>query len=141
SPHTLVEQIKTGVLGLKIHEDWGAMPSAIRNCLAVADELDFEVQIHTDTLNESGFLEDTVAAFENRTIHMYHTEGAGGGHAPDIISVAGIDRCLPSSTTPTIPFSVNTFDEHLDMTMVCHHVSPAIPADVAFAERRLRRQS
>src|SRR5699024_7348629 len=141
SPHTLVEQIKTGVLGLKIHEDWGAMPSAIRNCLAVADDLDFQVQIHTDTLNESGFLEDTVAAFENRTIHMYHTEGAGGGHAPDIISVAGIERCLPSSTTPTIPFGVNTFEEHLDMTMVCHHLNPSIPEDVAFAESRIRPQS
>lgn len=141
NPETLIEQIDTGALGLKIHEDWGAMPSAIRNCLKVADELDFQVQIHTDTLNESGFLEDTVAAFENRTIHMYHTEGAGGGHAPDIISVAGIDRCLPSSTTPTIPFSVNTFDEHLDMTMVCHHLNPAIPEDVAFAESRIRPQS
>lgn len=140
-PETLVEQMETGALGLKIHEDWGAMPSAIRNCLTVADDLDFQVQIHTDTLNESGFLEDTVAAFENRTIHMYHTEGAGGGHAPDIISVAGIERCLPSSTTPTIPFGVNTFDEHLDMTMVCHHLNPAIPEDVAFAESRIRPQS
>lgn len=141
SPETLIEQMKTGALGLKIHEDWGAMPSAIRNCLSVADDLDFQVQIHSDTLNESGFLEDTVAAFENRTIHMYHAEGAGGGHAPDIISVAGIERCLPSSTTPTIPWGVNTFEEHLDMTMSVHALNPNIPEDVAFAESRIRPQS
>ena len=137
----LEEQIRTGCLGLKIHEDWGAMPAAIDHCLKVADELDFQVQIHTDTLNESGFLEDTLAAIGTRTIHMYHTEGAGGGHAPDIIRVAGEANCLPSSTNPTNPYTVNTFDEHLDMTMVCHHLNPAIPEDVAFAESRIRPQT
>lgn len=137
----MVEQIDAGCLGLKIHEDWGAMPAAIRRCLQVADDMDFQVQIHTDTLNESGFLEDTVAAFEGRTIHMYHTEGAGGGHAPDIITVAGISNCIPSSTNPTIPYCVNTFDEHLDMTMVCHALNPGIPEDVAFAESRIRPQT
>jgi len=140
-PSSLPEQIAAGCLGLKIHEDWGAMPAAIDCCLSVADELDFQVQMHTDTLNESGFLEDTLAAIRGRTIHMYHTEGAGGGHAPDIIRVAGEANCLPSSTNPTNPFTVNTFDEHLDMTMVCHHLNPSIPEDVAFAESRIRAQT
>ncbi len=140
-PASLVEQMRTGCLGLKLHEDWGSMPAPIDTCLRVADELDFQVQIHTDTLNESGFLEDTLAAIGGRTIHMYHTEGAGGGHAPDIIRVAGIANCLPSSTNPTNPYTVNTFDEHLDMTMVCHHLNPAIPEDVAFAESRIRPQT
>ena len=117
------------------------MPAAIDTCLGVADDLDFQVQIHTDTLNESGFVEDTLAAIGGRTIHMYHTEGAGGGHAPDIIRVAGEANCLPSSTNPTNPYTVNTFDEHLDMTMVCHHLNPAIPEDVAFAESRIRAQT
>ncbi len=136
-----MEQLETGCLGLKIHEDWGAMPAAIDTCLRVADELDFQVQLHTDTLNESGFVEDTLAAIAGRTVHMYHTEGAGGGHAPDIIRVAGLAHCLPSSTNPTNPYTVNTFDEHLDMTMVCHHLNPAIPEDVAFAESRIRAQT
>ncbi len=140
-PDALVEQIDTGCLGLKIHEDWGAMPATIDCCLGVADDLDFQVQLHTDTLNESGFVEDTLAAIGGRTIHMYHTEGAGGGHAPDIIRVAGVANCLPSSTNPTNPYTVNTFDEHLDMTMVCHHLNPAIPEDVAFAESRIRAQT
>ena len=140
-PASLYEQMETGCLGLKLHEDWGSMPAAIDCCLKVADELDFQVQIHTDTLNESGFLEDTLAAIAGRTIHMYHTEGAGGGHAPDIIRVAGLAHCLPSSTNPTNPYTVNTFDEHLDMTMVCHHLNPAIPEDVAFAESRIRPQT
>ena len=140
-PEAMHEQIAKGCIGLKIHEDWGAMPAAIDCCLSVADELDFQVQIHTDTLNESGFLEDTLAAIAGRAIHMYHTEGAGGGHAPDIIRVAGEANCLPSSTNPTNPYTVNTFDEHLDMTMVCHHLNPAIPEDVAFAESRIRAQT
>lgn len=140
-PASLVEQIETGCLGLKIHEDWGAMPAAIDCCLSVADDLDFQVQLHTDTLNESGFVEDTLAAIGGRAIHMYHTEGAGGGHAPDIIRVAGVQNCLPSSTNPTNPYTVNTFDEHLDMTMVCHHLNPSIPEDVAFAESRIRAQT
>lgn len=140
-PAALKEQLETGVLGLKIHEDWGAMPAAIDSCLAFADEHDFQVQLHTDTLNESGFVEDTLAAIGGRTIHMYHTEGAGGGHAPDIIRVAGLPHCLPSSTNPTNPYTVNTFDEHLDMTMVCHHLNPALPEDVAFAESRIRAQT
>src|SRR6202034_3065595 len=140
-PASIVEQMETGCIGLKIHEDWGSMPATIDACLKVADELDFQVQIHTDTLNESGFVEDTLAAIAGRTIHMYHTEGAGGGHAPDIIRVAGIANCLPSSTNPTNPYTVNTFDEHLDMTMVCHHLNPAIPEDVAFAESRIRRET
>ncbi len=140
-PRSLYDQMRGGCLGLKIHEDWGAMPSVIDTCLSVADELDFQVQIHTDTLNESGFVEDTLAAIKGRTIHMYHTEGAGGGHAPDIIKVAGMSHCLTSSTNPTNPFTVNTFDEHLDMIMVCHHLSPSIPEDVAFAESRIRSQS
>jgi urease subunit alpha len=140
-PRSLLDQIAGGCFGLKIHEDWGAMPAVIDTCLSVADELDFQVQLHTDTLNESGFLEDTLAAINGRTIHMYHTEGAGGGHAPDIIRVAGEINCLPSSTNPTNPYTVNTFDEHLDMTMVCHHLSPSIPEDVAFAESRIRAQT
>jgi len=140
-PEAMREQIEKGCIGLKIHEDWGAMPAAIDCCLSVADEMDFQVQLHTDTLNESGFLEDTLAAIGGRTIHMYHTEGAGGGHAPDIIRVAGVANCLPSSTNPTNPYTVNTFDEHLDMTMVCHHLNPAIPEDVAFAESRIRAQT
>ena len=137
----LIEQLKTGCMGLKIHEDWGAMPATIDACLSIADEYDFQVQLHTDTLNESGFVEDTLRAIGGRTIHMYHTEGAGGGHAPDIIRVAGEAYCLPSSTNPTNPYTVNTFDEHLDMTMVCHHLNPAIPEDVAFAESRIRAQT
>jgi urease subunit alpha len=140
-PGSIEEQLAGGCFGLKIHEDWGAMPAVIDTCLEAADELDFQVQLHTDTLNESGFVEDTLAAINGRTIHMYHTEGAGGGHAPDIIRVAGEANCLPSSTNPTNPFTVNTFDEHLDMTMVCHHLSPNIPEDVAFAESRIRAQS
>jgi urease subunit alpha len=140
-PKSLLDQISGGCLGLKIHEDWGAMPAAIDTCLSVADELDFQVQLHTDTLNESGFLEDTLAAIGDRTIHMYHTEGAGGGHAPDIIAVAGKYNCLPSSTNPTNPYTVNTFDEHLDMIMVCHHLNPSVPEDVAFAESRIRAQT
>ena len=140
-PESLVEQMQTGCLGLKLHEDWGTMPAAIDTCLKVADELDFPVQIHTDTLNESGFLESTIEAIAGRTIHMYHTEGAGGGHAPDIIRVASFPWCLPSSTNPTNPYTVNTFDEHLDMTMVCHHLNPSIPEDVAFAESRIRAQT
>jgi urease subunit alpha len=140
-PKSLVEQIETGCLGLKIHEDWGAMPATIDTCLTVADELDFQVQLHTDTLNESGFLEDTFAAINGRTIHMYHAEGAGGGHAPDIIACTGESNCLPSSTNPTNPYTINTFDEHLDMIMVCHHLNPAVPEDVAFAESRIRAQT
>ena len=140
-PRSLLDQIAGGCLGLKIHEDWGAMPAVIECCLAVADDLDFQVQLHTDTLNESGFLEDTLAAINARTIHMYHAEGAGGGHAPDIIAVAGQMNCLPSSTNPTNPYTVNTFDEHLDMIMVCHHLNPAVPEDVAFAESRIRAQT
>lgn len=137
----MIEQMETGCMGLKIHEDWGAMPAAIDACLSVADDLDFQVQLHTDTLNESGFVEDTLAAINGRVIHMYHTEGAGGGHAPDIIRVAGVANCLPSSTNPTNPYTINTFDEHLDMTMVCHHLNPSIPEDVAFAESRIRGQT
>ena len=140
-PRSLVDQIEAGCLGLKIHEDWGAMPAVIDCCLSVADEMDFQVQLHTDTLNESGFLEDTLAAIKGRTIHMYHAEGAGGGHAPDIIRVAGEPNCLPSSTNPTNPYTVNTFDEHLDMTMVCHHLNPSVPEDVAFAESRIRAET
>jgi urease subunit alpha len=140
-PRLLLDQMRGGCLGLKIHEDWGSMPAVIDTCLGVADELDFQVQLHTDTLNESGFLEDTLAAINGRTIHMYHTEGAGGGHAPDIIAVAGQMNCLPSSTNPTNPYTINTFDEHLDMIMVCHHLNPAVPEDVAFAESRIRAQT
>ncbi len=140
-PEALLEQLQTGCVGLKIHEDWGAMPAAIDACLGFADRHDFQVQLHTDTLNESGFVEDTLAAIGGRTVHMYHTEGAGGGHAPDIIRVAGIANCLPSSTNPTNPYTINTFDEHLDMTMTCHHLNPRVPEDVAFAESRIRAQT
>lgn len=137
----LLEQGRAGAIGLKIHEDWGAMPAVIDASLRAGDELDMQVQIHTDTLNESGFFEHTMAAIGGRTIHTYHSEGAGGGHAPDIIRVAGEPNCLPSSTNPTNPFTVNTFDEHLDMVMVCHHLNPAVPEDVAFAESRIRRET
>ncbi|HEX6828502.1 MAG TPA: urease subunit alpha [Burkholderiales bacterium] len=140
-PDPLREQIDAGAIGLKLHEDWGTTPAAIDHCLAVADELDVQVAIHTDTLNESGFVETTVAAFRGRTIHTYHTEGAGGGHAPDIIKVCGESNVLPSSTNPTRPYTVNTVDEHLDMLMVCHHLDPAIAEDVAFAESRIRRET
>ena len=137
----MAEQLETGCLGLKIHEDWGSMPATIDACLAVADDLDFQVQLHTDTLNESGFVEDTFAAFKGRAIHTYHTEGAGGGHAPDIIRACGQPNVLPSSTNPTRPYTVNTVDEHLDMLMVCHHLDPGIAEDVAFAESRIRRET
>ena len=140
-PEPLEEQIQAGVMGLKLHEDWGTTPAAIDNCLAVADRFDVQVAIHTDTLNESGFVEDTIAAFKGRTIHTYHTEGAGGGHAPDIIKACGVAHVLPSSTNPTRPYTVNTIDEHLDMLMVCHHLDPGIPEDVAFAESRIRRET
>jgi urease subunit alpha len=140
-PDGLREQIEAGALGLKLHEDWGTTPAAIDNCLSVAEEYDVQVAIHTDTLNESGFVEDTLAAMKGRTIHTYHTEGAGGGHAPDIIKACGQDNVLPSSTNPTRPYTVNTVDEHLDMLMVCHHLDPAIPEDVAFAESRIRRET
>ncbi|MBT5674904.1 MAG: urease subunit alpha [Rhodospirillaceae bacterium] len=140
-PNSLPDQLAGGAMGLKIHEDWGAMPAAIDCCLSVADEMDFQVQLHTDTLNESGFLEDTLAAIKGRTIHMYHAEGAGGGHAPDIIRITGEPNCLPSSTNPTNPYTRNTFDEHLDMIMVCHHLNPAVPEDVSFAESRVRAET
>ncbi len=140
-PDALLEQIAAGACGLKLHEDWGTTPDAIDTCLTVADQLDVQVAIHTDTLNESGFVEDTIAAFKGRTIHTFHTEGAGGGHAPDIIRVAGLNNVLPSSTNPTRPFTINTVDEHLDMLMVCHHLSARIPEDVAFAESRIRRET
>ncbi|MDT3669435.1 MAG: urease subunit alpha [Aromatoleum sp.] len=140
-PDPLREQVAAGVVGLKLHEDWGSTPAAIDNCLAVADETDIQVAIHSDTLNEGGFVEATVAAFKGRTIHTYHTEGAGGGHAPDIIRVCGEANVLPSSTNPTRPFTVNTLDEHLDMLMVCHHLDPAIAEDVAFAESRIRGET
>ena len=140
-PDALIEQVVGGACGLKLHEDWGTTPAAIDCCLAVAEETDVQVAIHTDTLNESGFVEDTIAAFRGRTIHAFHTEGAGGGHAPDIIRVAGLLNVLPSSTNPTRPFTVNTLDEHLDMLMVCHHLDPGIPEDVAFAESRIRRET
>jgi urease subunit alpha len=140
-PAALEEQIRAGACGLKLHEDWGTTPAAIRNCLSVADRLDVQVAIHSDTLNESGFVEDTIAAFEGRTIHAFHTEGAGGGHAPDIIRVAGEANVLPSSTNPTRPYTVNTLDEHLDMLMVCHHLDARIPEDVAFAESRIRKET
>jgi urease subunit alpha len=133
--------IKAGACALKLHEDWGTTPAAIDNCLSVADELDVQVAIHTDTLNESGFVEASIAAFKGRTIHTYHTEGAGGGHAPDIIRVCGEPNVLPSSTNPTMPYTVNTIAEHLDMLMVCHHLDPAIAEDVAFAESRIRRET
>lgn len=140
-PAALVEQVKAGACGLKLHEDWGTTPAAIDNCLSVADDYDVQVMIHTDTLNESGFVEDTIAAFKGRTIHAYHTEGAGGGHAPDIIKVAGLPNVLPSSTNPTRPYTRNTLDEHLDMLMVCHHLDGSIPEDVAFAESRIRKET
>src|SRR6059058_3730924 len=141
TPEPLREQILAGAIGLKLHEDWGTTPAAIDCCLAVADELDVQVAIHTDTLNEAGFVEDTIAAIRGRTIHTYHTEGAGGGHAPDIIRMAGLPHVLPSSTNPTRPFTVNTIDEHLDMLMVCHHLSRSVPEDVAFAESRIRAET
>jgi urease subunit alpha len=140
-PAALVEQVEAGAIGLKLHEDWGTTPATIDNCLTVADEYDVQVAIHTDTLNEAGFVEDTIAAFKNRVIHTYHTEGAGGGHAPDIIRVCGESNVLPSSTNPTRPYTMNTLDEHLDMLMVCHHLDPNIPEDVSFAESRIRRET
>src|SRR5882757_1318128 len=140
-PEALVEQVRAGACGLKLHEDWGTTPAAIDCALSVADEYDVQVAIHTDTLNETGFVEDTIAAFKGRTIHTYHTEGAGGGHAPDIIKVCSFPNVLPSSTNPTRPFTVNTIDEHLDMLMVCHHLDPAVPEDVAFAESRIRPET
>jgi len=140
-PEPLREQIAAGAIGLKLHEDWGTTPAAIDNCLSVAEETDTQVAIHTDTLNESGFVEDSIAAFKGRTIHTFHTEGAGGGHAPDIIKVCGEANALPSSTNPTRPYTANTLDEHLDMLMVCHHLDPAIAEDVAFAESRIRRET
>ena len=140
-PQGLVEQVTAGAMGLKLHEDWGTTPATIDTCLSVADEYDVQVAIHTDTLNEAGFVEDTIAAFKNRVIHTYHTEGAGGGHAPDIIKVCGQANVLPSSTNPTRPYTVNTLDEHLDMLMVCHHLDSGIPEDVAFAESRIRRET
>ena len=140
-PAALHEQISAGAIGLKLHEDWGSTPAAIDNCLNVAEETDTQVAIHTDTLNESGFVEDTVAAFKGRTIHTFHTEGAGGGHAPDILKVVGEANVLPSSTNPTRPYTINTLDEHVDMLMVCHHLSPAIAEDLAFAESRIRKET
>src|SRR6186713_2022844 len=140
-PAGLPDQILAGAIGLKLHEDWGTTPAAIDCCLGVAELHDVQVAIHTDTLNESGFVEDTLAAFKGRAIHSYHTEGAGGGHAPDIIKVCGVPHVLPSSTNPTRPYTVNTVDEHLDMLMVCHHLDPAIAEDVAFAESRIRRET
>ena len=140
-PGALEEQIEAGAFGLKLHEDWGTTPAAIDCCLAVADRYDVQVAIHTDTLNESGFVERTIQAFKGRTIHAYHTEGAGGGHAPDIMKVVGLPNVLPSSTNPTRPFTINTVDEHLDMLMVCHHLDPGIPEDIAFAESRIRRET
>ncbi len=140
-PAALVEMIKAGACALKLHEDWGTTPAAIDNCLAVADDYDIQVMLHSDTLNESGFVEDTVKAFKGRTIHAFHTEGAGGGHAPDIIKIAGLKNVLPSSTNPTRPFTRNTIDEHLDMLMVCHHLDPSIAEDLAFAESRIRKET
>jgi urease subunit alpha len=140
-PGALIEQIESGACGMKLHEDWGTTPAAIDTCLTVADQFDVPVAIHTDTLNESGFVEDSIAAFKGRTIHAFHTEGAGGGHAPDIIRICGEPNVLPSSTNPTRPYTVNTLDEHLDMLMVCHHLDPKIVEDVAFAESRIRRET
>jgi len=140
-PEPLYEQVQAGAMGLKLHEDWGTTPASIHNCLNVAEQTDVQVAIHTDTLNESGFVEDTLAAFDDRTIHTYHTEGAGGGHAPDIIRACGLDNVLPSSTNPTRPYTINTIDEHLDMLMVCHHLDPSIAEDIAFAESRIRRET
>ncbi|MFT8588216.1 urease subunit alpha [Acetobacter orientalis] len=140
-PDGLEEMVRAGACCLKLHEDWGSTPAAIDCCLSVADRMDVQVMIHTDTLNESGFVEDTIAAFQGRTIHAFHTEGAGGGHAPDIIRVAGLPNVLPSSTNPTRPYTRNTLDEHLDMLMVCHHLDPQVPEDIAFAESRIRRET
>jgi urease subunit alpha len=140
-PRPLEEQVEAGAVGLKLHEDWGSTPAAIDNCLSVAERMDVQVALHSDTLNEAGFLESTLAAFKDRTIHTFHTEGAGGGHAPDIIAAVGQANVLPSSTNPTRPYTVNTLDEHLDMLMVCHHLDPAIAEDVAFAESRIRRET
>lgn len=137
----LLEQVRAGAMGLKIHEDWASTPASIDTCLNVAEETDIQVAIHSDTLNESGFVEDTFAAFKGRTIHSFHTEGAGGGHAPDIIRAAGMPNVLPASTNPTMPFTRNTIDEHLDMVMVCHHLDPSIAEDLAFAESRIRRET
>ena len=140
-PEALIEQVNAGACALKLHEDWGTTPGAIDNCLKVADNMDVQVMIHTDTLNESGFVENTIAAIKNRTIHAFHTEGAGGGHAPDIIKVCGNENIIPSSTNPTRPYTINTLEEHLDMLMVCHHLDKSIPEDVAFAESRIRRET
>jgi urease subunit alpha len=140
-PEALRQQVEAGAIGLKLHEDWGTTPSAIDCCLTVAEDHDVQVAIHTDTLNESGFVEDTIAAFKGRTIHTFHTEGAGGGHAPDILKVVGEPNVLPSSTNPTRPFTINTIDEHLDMLMVCHHLDAGIAEDLAFAESRIRRET
>ena len=140
-PEALIEQVRAGAIGLKLHEDWGTTPAAIDQCLSVADQFDVQVAIHTDTLNESGFVEDTIKAFKGRSSHSFHTEGAGGGHAPDILKVVGEPNVLPSSTNPTRPYTVNTIDEHLDMLMVCHHLDPGIAEDVAFAESRIRRET
>ena len=140
-PEALEEQIRAGASALKLHEDWGTTPAAIDNCLSVADAMDVQVMIHTDTLNESGFVENTVAAMKGRTIHAFHTEGAGGGHAPDIIKVCGESHVIPSSTNPTRPYTINTLEEHLDMLMVCHHLDRSIPEDVAFAESRIRKET
>src|SRR3981081_2111281 len=137
----LAEQVRAGACGLKLHEDWGTTPAAIDACLRVADDMDVQVAIHTDTINEAGFVEDTIAALAGRVIHTYHTEGAGGGHAPDIIRIAALPHILPSSTNPTRPYTVNTIAEHLDMLMVCHHLSRSVPEDVAFAERRIRAET
>lgn len=140
-PEPLREQVRAGVIGLKLHEDWGTTPAAIDNCLSVAEEMDVQVALHTDTLNESGFVANTFAAMKGRSIHSFHTEGAGGGHAPDIITAAGQENILPSSTNPTRPYTINTIDEHLDMLMVCHHLNPEVPEDVAFAESRIRKET
>ena len=140
-PEALIEQVNAGACALKLHEDWGTTPGAIDNCLKVADNMDVQVMIHTDTLNESGFVENTIAAIKNRTIHAFHTEGAGGGHAPDIIKVCGNENIIPSSTNPTRPYTINTLEEHLDMLMVCHHLDKSIPEDVAFAESRIRKET
>ncbi|HZY09117.1 MAG TPA: urease subunit alpha, partial [Ilumatobacteraceae bacterium] len=140
-PAALVEMIKGGACALKLHEDWGTTPAAIDNCLSVADDYDIQVMLHSDTLNESGFVEDTLAAINGRTIHTYHSEGAGGGHAPDILKVCAQPNVLPSSTNPTMPYTTNTLDEHLDMLMVCHHLNPQVPEDVAFAESRIRPET
>ena len=140
-PEALIEQVNGGACALKLHEDWGTTPGAIDNCLKVADDMDVQVMIHTDTLNESGFVENTISAIKNRTIHAFHTEGAGGGHAPDIIKVCGNENIIPSSTNPTRPYTINTLEEHLDMLMVCHHLDKSIPEDVAFAESRIRKET